>query len=275
MTKSGPQRFPGALTDHFFQNSFGGTPMETNTIVWHTTETTTLPGFEGGASAPNFTAVPDFAKKRVVWHQHFDFDVSARALRNPAGGVETNKRNTAQVELVGTCDPKFHKKLTSAGTQHLFSEQLPDWVVRDLAKFAKWAKDNHGVPLTSTVTFKAFDGSFGFKNGVRLSAADWNAYKGHCGHQHVPENDHGDPGAFPIAAILAAARKAKVPVSLVGPAPAGGGSIHVVIKGQTLFGIAHSHAMNLEQLFKLNPALKLIDPTKLKVGTTILVPPGH
>ncbi|MBQ1164434.1 collagen-like protein, partial [Streptomyces sp. A73] len=41
---------------------------------------------------------------------------------------------------------------------------------------------------------------------VRMSYSKWNNYRGHCGHQHVPENAHGDPGAFPMAAILNAAK---------------------------------------------------------------------
>ncbi len=57
------------------------------------------------------------------------------------------------------------------------------------------------MPLTTGVTFKAYPGSYG-GNGVRMSNSQWSNYRGHCGHQHVPENDHGDPGAFPMAAIL-------------------------------------------------------------------------
>jgi peptidoglycan hydrolase-like protein with peptidoglycan-binding domain len=28
----------------------------------------------------------------------------------------------------------------------------------------------------------------------RMSFAQWNSYQGICGHEHAPENDHGDPG---------------------------------------------------------------------------------
>ncbi|MGW3492038.1 hypothetical protein ACWDEM_32480, partial [Streptomyces sp. NPDC001054] len=77
--------------------------------------------------------------------------------------------------------------------------------------FAKWAHEQHGVPLTSGVTWKAYPASYGSSAGVRMSAAKWSSYRGHCGHQHVPENDHGDPGAFPMAAILAAASSATTP----------------------------------------------------------------
>jgi hypothetical protein len=84
--------------------------------------------------------------------------------------------------------------------------ELPDWAIRDLGAFAKWAHAEHGVPLTSGVTFKAYPASYGTGNGVRMSNAQWLAFKGHCGHEHVPSgNVHGDPGAFPMAAVLKAA----------------------------------------------------------------------
>jgi hypothetical protein len=211
MAKAGPQRYPGASTTYWYGSKYPGSAMESNVIVWHTTEGTGLPDYGGGASAPNFTAKPDFAAKRLVWYQHFDFDTSARALVNAAGGVETNTLNVCQVEIVGTCDPATHKKWGS--TPHLYTPELPDWAIRDLAAFVKWAHDNHGVPLTSAVTFKAYPGSYGTDNGVRMSASKWNSYTGHCGHQHVPENLHGDPGLLPMAAILARAKGATAPTA--------------------------------------------------------------
>lgn len=210
MAKTGPQRYPGASTAYWHQDNFGGTAMETNVIVWHSTEGTSLPTYGGGGSAPNFTAKPDFAAKRLVWYQHFDFDVSSRALRNLAGGVQTNTLNACQVEIVGTCDPATHQKWTAAGYQHLYTPELPDWAVRDLAAFARWAYEQHGVPLSSGLEFKAYPGSYG-DSPVRMSGAQWLAFKGHCGHQHVPENDHGDPGSMPMAAILAAAKNGTTP----------------------------------------------------------------
>ncbi|MFD7997324.1 hypothetical protein [Streptomyces mexicanus] len=205
MSKTGPQRYPGASTAYWYQSKFGGDAMESNVIVWHTTEGTSLPDYSGGSVAPNFTAKPDFTAKRLVWYQHFDFDTSSRALVNKSGGVETNTLNVCQVEIVGTCDPGTHSKWVKAGYAHLYTPELPDWAIRDLAAFAKWAHDNHGVPLSSGLTFKAYPGSYG-SNGVRMSSAAWTNFRGHCGHQHVPENDHGDPGALPMAAILDAAK---------------------------------------------------------------------
>ncbi|MGY0065117.1 peptidoglycan-binding protein (plasmid) [Streptomyces sp. LZ34] len=184
--------------------------MESNVGVIHTTEGKTLPTYGGGASAPNFTAVPDFKNKRLNWHQHFDFDESARALVNKSGGVETNTANAVQVELVGTCDPGTSKKWGGKNTSHIFWPEAPDWALRELAKFVKWAHDKHGVRLASTVTWKAYPASYG-TNGVRLTQSQWNAYYGWLGHQHVPENDHGDPGSLPFDKVLAYAKDASGP----------------------------------------------------------------
>lgn len=209
--KSGPQRYPGASTAYWYGSTYPGSAMESNVVVWHTTEGTSLPSYAGGSEAPNFTAKPDFTAKRLAWYQHFDFDVSSRALVNAAGGVETNTLNVVQVEIVGTCDPASHKNW--GATPHLYTPELPDWAIRDLAAFAKWAHDNHGIPLTSDVTFKAYPGSYGTSNGVRMSAAKWTSFTGHCGHQHVPENLHGDPGLLPMAALLSAAQEDNMPTA--------------------------------------------------------------
>ena len=202
---NGPQRYPGASTAYWYGSKYPGSAMEVNVLCWHSTEGTSLPSYDGGSMAPNLTAKPDFAAKRLVWYQHFDVDMSSRALRNLSGGVETNTLNVCQVEIVGTCDPATHTKWAQAGIQHLYMAELPDWAIRDLATFAKWANEQHGVPLSSGLTFKAYPSSYG-ANGVRMTGSQWNNFNGHCGHQHVPENDHGDPGAFPMAAILAAAK---------------------------------------------------------------------
>lgn len=209
--KTGPQKYPGASTAHWYQGAYGGDDMESNVIVWHSTEGRTLPDYGGGAMAPNLTALPDFTAKKLQWYQHFDFDVSSRALVH-SGAVATNTLNVCQVEIVGTCDPATHTKWTQAGYQHLYMPDLPDWVVRDLGAFAKWAHDQHGVPLSSGLAFKAYPGSYGTSNGVRMTNSQWLSFEGHCGHQHVPSgNVHGDPGDFPMVAILTAAKGGTTP----------------------------------------------------------------
>jgi hypothetical protein len=52
-----------------------------------------------------------------------------------------------------------------------------------------------------------------------MSAAEWDTFTGWCGHQHIPENDHTDPGALPIARLLAHPAAAVSPEEDDMPAP--------------------------------------------------------
>lgn len=206
MAGAGPQRYPGASTAYFYQNRFGGDLMEVNVVVLHTTEGRNLPDYGGGGSAPNLTAVPDFAAKRLKWFQHFDIDRSSRALRNLAGGVTTNTNNVVQVELVGTCDPVTHAAWVKAGYDHIYWPEAPDWALNDVADFLAWAHAQHGVPLVGPSKWPAYPTSYANGGGQRMAHATWNAFKGVCGHMHVPENDHGDPGSINFPELLKLAK---------------------------------------------------------------------
>ncbi|MFI9151436.1 peptidoglycan-binding protein [Streptomyces sp. NPDC053367] len=212
--KTGPQRYPGSSRANWYQDDFPGDPMEVNVVVLHTTEGPSLPGYGGGGSAPNLTAVPDFHAKRLRWFQHFDIEVSSRALQNLKGGVETNTLNVCQVELVGTCDPKTHRKWDKAGQRHVFWPEAPEWALEGVARFLSWMHEEHGVPLTGPKSWPAFPQSFGNGRKQRMTASKWGKFEGVCGHMHVPENDHGDPGAIDFAEIL---RRAKADLDLEEP----------------------------------------------------------
>lgn len=215
--KTGPQRYPGASLAYDYSDEFPGSPMESNVICLHSTEGTSVPtygsGSNKGASAPNFTVKADFKNKRAQWYQHFDFDESSRALVNASGGVETNTANTCQIEIVGTSDPSTHKKWASQGIEHLYMPELPAWFKDELAEFIAWSHQNHKVkiqakrPNGSKLVFKAYPASYGTKadNGVRLTGTEWGEFYGICGHQHVPENLHGDPGNIDIDYLIAKA----------------------------------------------------------------------
>lgn len=208
MTLTGPQKIPFASQAYFYGNTYQGSAMESNVVVLHTTEGTSLPSYDGGAVAPNVTGVPDFANKRIKWYQHYDVDRSSRALVNASGGVETNTANAFQIELTGTCDPARRVSWGSAkaGEDYLYWPDAPDWALKGVGDLLAWLNANHGVKLQSTVTFKAYPDSYGASNGVRLSGAQWGAYYGVLGHMHAPENFHGDPGNINIQRILAFAK---------------------------------------------------------------------
>lgn len=201
MVASGPQIYPGASTAYWFEGKYPGDRMEVNVLVLHTTEGPTLYGYDGGSVAPNLTAVPDFANKKLKWYQHFYIDTSSRALVNAPGGVQTNTLNVCQVELVGTCDPATHEKWTKSGTQHIFWPEAPDWAMEELAKFVAWLNKNHDVPVTGPKTWLPYPKSYGATSS-RMSFSQWNSFKGICGHSHVPENFHGDPGDIDFAGLV-------------------------------------------------------------------------
>jgi hypothetical protein len=162
-------------------------------LVIHTTETSGWPGYSGGASAPTFTALPDFTNKKLIFRQHFPLNMSARALKNLGGGVNTNTTSVVQIELIGTSDKNG---------PGLFWPEAPDWALKSLADFVKFLNAEWGIPMTSTVRWVSYPESYGFNASQRLNGSEWLAYRGILGHQHVTENDHGDPGLFPIARLL-------------------------------------------------------------------------
>lgn len=169
-------------------------------VLLHSTEGTTIEGAIGAYQANNSwpTMTVDCRRRRVV--QHLPLDVAARALRNETGGVETNREGTilVQIELVG-----FAGTPASIG-----SPDDLDWLGRDVIAPIHRAT---GVPLTVGVVFAPYPGSYGRLAGQRLSYGQWDAYDGIVGHQHAPENSHGDPGALDVTRIVAAATAALIP----------------------------------------------------------------
>lgn len=188
---------------YWFADDYKGSPIDPNVVVWHTTEGRTLPWYSGGASAPHYTAMPDFAAKRLIWHVHFPENMSARALRNESGGVETNTLNCIQVELVGTCSSATAEDW--AGDDFIYWEKAPQWALDEVAEFVAMQHRKNGIrvegPEQAGEVFAGYKagaagGSYGKSASQRFSFAQWRQFQGHCGHQHVPENSHGDPGSL-------------------------------------------------------------------------------
>jgi len=143
--------------------------------VWHTIEGNHLPRYSN--SHPHFTLDP---RNGDLW-QHSPVNRGVKTLKNLGGGVETNRAHAIQIELFG------------------FARETPGWSDRwyaEIADLARWIERNAGVPRRCTVDFRVTP------HHRRLSGAEWYRYSGHIGHQHIPENDHWDPGAFKIDKVL-------------------------------------------------------------------------
>lgn len=172
-----PSRYPPAIW-RGDGKSGGSWYPETNPyrVVLHTTETAGLPSYNDGYSAPHMTYDP----KRRIWYQHTSLDYAARALRNTIGGVQTNRSRALQVEII--C---YSARTIAEGfSSRLWVGDLPDTAYEDLRAFIAWAGVEFGVRAE------------GPGHRRRMSAEEWNGYRGVCGHDNVPENTHWDPGAF-------------------------------------------------------------------------------
>jgi hypothetical protein len=148
-------------------------------IVWHTTEGASIEGAIGAYRAhnawPHFTLDPKSG--RLV--QHLPLNRAGRALEHRSGTVETNRAHAIQVELVG------------------FAKESSGWSSERYERIARLARQLEaavGVPRRAFATFTL--------SGQRLSDSAWLHGTGHCGHQHVPHNNHSDPGALRIDLVI-------------------------------------------------------------------------
>jgi hypothetical protein len=164
----------------------GGIPMNRNVpakLVIHTIEADPATAFRFDPSSFfGHQGWPHATIDSRGIHQHFPITEGARTLENRAGGVETNSAHAIQCEVMGRAE---------------FVHQLPDATMRHLADWLGWCLAETGTPMVFA-DFVAHPASSGTGAAQRFSGAEWMAFSGICGHQHVPENEHGDPGDISV-----------------------------------------------------------------------------
>jgi hypothetical protein len=112
---------------------------------------------------------------------------------NLSGGVETNRANAIQLEIIcysakGIAD--------QAPASRLWVGNLPDTAYADIREWLVWLAETHQVNPTVWPGKQALSSAQANAPAFRMTAAQWNVFNGVCGHQHVPENTHWDPGAL-------------------------------------------------------------------------------
>jgi hypothetical protein len=151
--------------------------------VLHTTEGAYPAGAFAAYKANN--SWPHFTVDQVGRvYQHLAIDRAARSMQNQSGGVETNRLGAIQIEVVG------------------FAAQ-PNWPlaqVEAMFNLMRWIEAQTGIKPVSPVF--GDNKQYGLRNPLEFTPDQWNAFNGWCGHQHVPENSHWDPGAIAIANLL-------------------------------------------------------------------------
>lgn len=141
--------------------------------------------------APHVTAGPHPTKERTVkaW-QHYPLNSRATTLADKPGGIRTNRDHVIQVEIVGFAD----LEQAARHGRWLGVDQWPEWYKAGVAKILRELMDACGIPRRCTVRWVRYPQSYGTNASQRLSTKAFDDYAGILGHQHAPENSHGDPG---------------------------------------------------------------------------------
>lgn len=181
---------PGFTRDETIRGAGGGTfvPAAPCGVV-HTTEggwESAMAVFRSRMVAPHVMVDP-VTRRRA---QFIPLDRSAYALVNDNGGVETNRHGARQIEVVGYADR----------TQDMPADQQ-EWLAVEVLRPISEAVGITGPGL------ECFGVDAGWVLATptarqRMSFDAWNRFGGWCGHQHVPENSHWDPGALDLPAIV-------------------------------------------------------------------------
>lgn len=161
----------------------------------HTTETSGWPGYKNWTVHPHATVRP-IPNKGVEIRQNIPFSRASFSLRNLAGGVQTNTDFVFQFELIGTSE--------RGGPGYFWPDADGAVLLALYDDLIKPLSDAFDIPLRAQ-PFQSYPASYGARgktNTVRLSGSTFDDYSGWLGHQHVPENVHGDPGAFPWARMM-------------------------------------------------------------------------
>lgn len=170
---------PGAVKD---DRGGTGAPLGEGptVVVVHTTESDGPAYYDG--------TEPHIEVGLTSLRQFAALDVCSKALWNEPGGVQTNRRpgHVIQIEVIWRA-----------------AKPMPDALLRRLALVIAFIK--RSLPdLVLAGPSQGFHGSdsAGVNAPWRFTYAKWNAFAGICGHQHVPENDHWDPGTLDIAKLI-------------------------------------------------------------------------
>ena len=69
-----------------------------------------------------------------------------------------------------------------------------------LEPWMRWVEIQTGIEPTCP----NFGGvhEYGLNNPLEFSNKQWKKFNGWCGHQHVPENKHWDPGSISVSNLM-------------------------------------------------------------------------
>lgn len=165
-------------------------------LLLHTTEggsyVSARSAYHRNGFSPHVTAgVHQQDSDRVSAWQNVGFNERATTLGEDPGGIVVNRDYVIQIEMIGYADRTVAQR---NGHSHLYIHNWADWYIEGLAKVCNDILDEVGIPRQCTVEWVEYPASYGKNASQRLTTAEYDAYEGILGHQHAPENSHGDPG---------------------------------------------------------------------------------
>lgn len=144
------------------------------------------------------SGLPHFISEGERFVQLLPLDTCAYTCKD--GGVRANKYGTPiQIEII-----------------HRAAEPFSD---EEYHGIGKWLRDLSGVVAFDPVSLPEFygAGAHGWTLASATSPArrevDWTRFNGVCGHQHVPGNDHWDPGYINIDKLGTCVQETRGPTS--------------------------------------------------------------
>lgn len=163
-------------------------------VILHTTETTGLPGYGDGDSAPHYTYDPQDRK----WYGHADLDHRVGTDKSAGNPV------SVAVEMICYSD----KAIADGHSSRLWVGDFTDEMKQDIVDFLVWLRDevyphmNYGSKVYGpSQDFATF--IYGSSASTRMSWAEWDAFGGGLtGHGASPSGStHWDTGAFDLHEI--------------------------------------------------------------------------
>lgn len=179
----------GPLPDHIA--TIGNSRLA---VVYHTTETVSVPSYGGGKTAPHYTYE---ARDRTWWQHEPSCSKRVGTMKGfSSTGVYANDKSI-QVEIVCYSD----QGVASGSPSRIWVGDLTSQNLDDLAEFYTWSRENfdvgnefYGPPMFGSWRY-------GTNSPVRLSKDDWYAFSGLTAHGAPTGQTHWDTGVLDLGEV--------------------------------------------------------------------------
>ncbi len=187
--------FPGSIAAPTKATIYGPLPTHGKThvaLVYHTTETSTMPGFNDGDTSAHYIYNP----KTREFFMAAEFEDGY--VGTCTGHTKACHSNCQAFQLEIIC--YSNKDIADESGYRIWVGDLTPDNYDDLARFYQWAVDQGYVDRNVTPTPPG-GWVYGTGSPYRMTCAEWDAYSGLTAHGAVAENRHWDTGVLDLQRI--------------------------------------------------------------------------